>query len=355
MTIVTLDPGAVLDYHTGVTARFKQPNETLVRYLRNFMRDCIKDEGARAHGMFYPVVRPGETITNDHGVRMAKLLGHDLEDAITYQVTQEMSDVMRGVYAGTVGKITHLSQNELPSEAGFAWLDDGWPIVDRGGVSYTIRAVSWHYMSAWTDGTLHDRLIEPQEWPCARLGLWVHVNDDPPEVRAKLYGADQRLGELQLMHSAVIPFDLRFEMPPEDEAGSAESFLGVVYLLWMFLGMEITGTHQAQIPRSFRRRAMRSLKHDEVHVVLLRKVRYVNEQTDDHRAIDWSCRWVVQGHYRHIKLAPDHEGRTHRAIAIGADKHCAVCGEKLAWVHPYIKGPDGRPMRISRTLMKLAR
>jgi hypothetical protein len=117
----------------------------------------------------------------------------------------------------------------------------------------------------------------------------------------------------------------------------------------MFLQMEITATRTPPVQRAFRRRALRTLKHGDVQVIILRKIRHNDDTEPGRRDIAWSCRWVVQGHWRHRHEPADH----HHAIVTGG--RCIKCDEEMTYIRPYLKGPDGLPLKVSRSLSKLAR
>lgn len=355
MTSLLLRPGEVLDQHARLTQRFLRPTEGLIDYWQDWMTTTIQ-KGAAAASMFYPVIRRNDrAATPQHAHALCLLVGRDLRDATTYQVTAEMTRAMRELYDRTSPDIDHLELAEVPTPTGFAWLDEPWTIMDLRGDRILIRAVSWSVTTALTNGTEEQPLTPAREWPCARIALWCHNHDDRELGWADDQLADvmaSALGDLTASHLAMAPFGLTFTKPP-DAAPSAESFLGLLHMLWMFLGMEITAAPKAQIERAFRRRALRTLRHDEVHVVILRRARHATEpEHAEHHEVDWSCRWIVQGHYRH-RERPDHP---HRASSIDGGHTCAFCGGELQkWVRPYIKGPDGLPLKMSRTLMKLAR
>lgn len=285
---------------------------------------------------------------------MARLIGRGLSRAVTYQVTAEMMQVIRYTFTHAMEEIERLDDREIPSPAGFAWLDEPWEIPASDG-AFQVRALSWEFTEVWAVGDV----VDPEEllaygtsdtstlWPCVRVCLWRHDDDSGPFDRSP------KLGPLTITHTALMPFRLRFIEPEREGIASAQSLLGLLHLLWIFLGMEITSSEKRGIPAGTRKHARRSLRHAEVRVVTLRKVRGVTEpEPGQSREVFWSCRWPVQGHYRHRERPAD----GHHAIPATTEKHCAVCGQDLTWVQPYLKGPAGKPLRNpDRTLMKLAR
>jgi hypothetical protein len=74
--------------------------------------------------------------------------------------------------------------------------------------------------------------------------------------------------------------------------------------------------------------------------------------------VDWSCRWLVQGFYRHVRGEHGHKPvpRWH-----GKQMVCETCWQKeaelvpVSWVRPHLRGPEGKPLKASQTLYKLAR
>jgi hypothetical protein len=370
-------PEEVLDYHARLAAVLESDAAQVTSFFTYFIGDAWEKNHDRAAGMFYPIIRRSRyKVTEEDGRKLAHILGDSLQDAVTYQVTSEMVQVMRSIWEKTqAGKIFHLDRREMPAESGFAWLDDPWQTFDVRGDSDRVRAVSWEYTTAWVrkENFPHDT---PWAQPSVRLSMWTLAQDDREQDRLPGYVLDRverQLGKLTLLHTAVVPFDVRLGIPSKEEVdGSADSMLGLVHMLWMFLGMEIVTTRRHVPARAFRRRALRSILHGEVHVVLLRRLAHPETGEDvTHREVDWTCQWVVQGHWRHWEK-PDFG--SHRAVVLYGEeasdehfpecekqlkarphRHCVQCGGPVSWVKPYIKGPDGRPLKVSRTLMRLAR
>ncbi len=357
MTVITTRPLEVLEEHARLAEKLSKPDSHMADFLRFFMQSELNKRHGEddAHALFFPVLPRGTTdATAGHGEELARVLGRGLRYAQTYEVTAEMTAAMRMVYDATEGGIEHIDEAELPCDQGFAWLDDGWPVTDLHGNVIMVRALSWDRTVAATSGTELDPMSPPRPWPCARLSLFTHAADDKAAGRDTWEHGDyvkHMLGTLTLLHTTLIPFGMRFAPPTAPDARSADSVVGLIHLLWMFLGMEITATERAQIKNHYAKRAMRrgSLRHGEVRVVVLRRVRHVTEAEPGHRAVDWRGRWVVQGHWRHRHEAEDR----HRAIVTGGV--CVHCGVECTYVAPFLKGPNGKPLIVSRTLHRLAR
>jgi hypothetical protein len=337
---MTLTASDVLDQHTRLTDRLRHPDDRMCSFLRFHMGEHTRWNGSTAYSMFYPILRPDEPPNLKHAGQLGRTIAGGLARSLTYLVTEQMTADMRAIFEANLTGPALIHQEELPSKAGFTWLGSPWQIGDEE--DFSIRALSWEFTEVLTDGT--------SLWPCIRACLW-RWDDDITDDQE--HGGSGGLGPLVMTHIAVIPLDLELYKPSGRDLARTDSFLSLLHLLWMFLGMEITANERAQVDRPARRRAQRLLANPEVRIITLRRVRYATDTEGTHRDVDWQCRWIVQGHYRHVER-PEHP---HTAIAAGTDKHCATCGGQLrAWIRPYVKGPDGLPLKVTdQTVYKLAR
>jgi hypothetical protein len=95
--------------------------------------------------------------------------------------------------------------------------------------------------------------------------------------------------------------------------------------------------------RAARRRveALQGKQPDEpvVRAVMLRRREYVNHRgagPDDPEPRDWSCRWTVRAHWRQ-QWYP----------SLGVNKPLLI--------NPYVKGPEGKPLKVSQPIFVVAR
>jgi hypothetical protein len=96
-----------------------------------------------------------------------------------------------------------------------------------------------------------------------------------------------------------------------------------------FKSLEIVSNDEAQLPRSERkRRARAGTKTPTVRVVNIRKVRKGAGSSEHVEAskIDWSCSWIVRGHWRSQWYASE---KTHRP----------------KYIEPYVKGDQDKPLK----------
>lgn len=79
-----------------------------------------------------------------------------------------------------------------------------------------------------------------------------------------------------------------------------------------------------------RRKALNRLLLNQVEDVKIVRLRRMHSEPSDpnkHRSVDWQCRWIVDGHWRNQRVGP---GRKET---------------QLTFIHPYVKGPDDKPLR----------
>jgi hypothetical protein len=178
-----------------------------------------------------------------------------------------------------------------------------------------------------------------------------------------------RQGGLSMAHAISFPYNARLNAT-RDAQGRAtqDDTIRWTRTLWRVLSSEIAATRTSDhIERHVAKRALRSLKHNQVHVVTLRHRHYVTEG-NGHRDVRWTCQWPVNGFWRHVrrdeKWEDDHverdgKGRRtrHHAVPDEYRENCAICGAPVSFVGTYVKGPPGAPWRdqSNRTLYKLAR
>lgn len=95
-----------------------------------------------------------------------------------------------------------------------------------------------------------------------------------------------------------------------------------------FLKTRLVSVETERGSRQVRRAAeRRGVQLPEIQVVSLRR-RERRQNDGDHIHVDWSCRWIVQGHWRKL-----HAPRK-------------LDGMPTTYVLPYLKGPEDKPLRV---------
>lgn len=283
-------------------------------------------------------------------------LGHDLFGATTYQVTEEMIDLAE-MMLKTTPKFEDIREEELPAPWGFMWLDKPIPrpsVEDKPGQDpLLMHAISWAIIPQLEvdvrimereDGDPMHIAGEVEEYPDRNVGEVVQ-RAYVPAVRVREWGWNDSPNisprPLHIMGQSVVVLTDNVHTPLRE--------LHLVHMIWLLMQMEITGHTRVPADRHGIRRSQ--LRYNEVDVVTLRRpAKRTDTEGAEHRHIDWSCTWLVRGHGRHLER---YDGPHHRAVY--RDGTCKACGKKAAYIRPYIKGPEGLPLKASDVLYKLSR
>ena len=343
----------VLDRHRKLCEQMR--DKTVITYIDDVLGDVMRK--ANGHGGLVQARRELTSMAHPatSSAEFRGMLEKDLRDAQTFQVTAEMVDVVTAVYEKSAESVISLHEEELPASAGFIWLDKPQMSPDRNNLTVGNRAISWGPQAMhYPDGAVR---------PGIRVTTWFSTHDrdhfwnDKEEADWAAVHPDL---DLLYSHSTVLPFGERVRsaaLRDEKTGATRYDFIMWLHTLWAFMDTDIVSAPRQDVPRAFRRRAERMLKDPSVRVVMLRRVTSVTSPDDEvqHRDVDWSVRWVVQGHYRHLEK---YDGLEHHAAPDYAEKakKCALCGGKVTWVHAYVKGPEGKPLRVYQdTMYKLSR
>lgn len=217
-----------------------------------------------------------------------------------------------------------VTRSMIPS-AGFAWL--AAPLGDSStGEWGGVRAFSW------------------EESVFKGVGPRAH-EPDQPMVTLTFYATFTPTGELgaQSMLNWPIgeswdvdwkptdPYFVRGEHwgdRPTDAMAFTRAF---VLTFFCFIETKIFQTSSSRLERAVRRRLAGKLREEPlVRVVTLRRTAGAppkDVKGVSHEAVDWSCRWVVSGHW--------HRYHTREGV-------------QAQWLMPYIKGPENRPLKPPR-------
>jgi hypothetical protein len=294
--------------------------------------------------MLYPYKVGGQRHKADWEVKFLAGLARGLFTAATYQVTVPMCEIAEAMYEQTAKVNGHIEAADLPSETGFLWLDKPFIRRDAKGDSYGTRVVTWQPQVLRRDGG------EPEDG--VRITLWGDREDDPDIIASAKRNPEihNDLGPLFMTMNAVIPFGTDFSGVTGDGTPAP---LHYVHAVWMLAGTEVAVTVREQANRTTRKLACGSIKHHEVTVITLRRGHHDSDRETGHADIDWSCRWIVRGFWRHQwghgTIGHPHLGQP------GPDGLCMACGARITWVRPYVKGPDDRPLKATKTLYRLSR
>lgn len=340
----------VLDAHAALHDHLARPNPGVLLFFRQFAE--IAEREAASTGpdwgfgkqLLYPFYDPDRP-EGDPGWpgKLAGAIARGLFTATTYQVTAAMCEVAEATYAATAARAVTFEASDLPGDTGFLWLDKPFRRTDDGGAITSGRAVTW---------TPQAMRISGASYPGTRLCVWTdYAAEDSAGYSPRSLDLLRSLGPLVMSMTVVIPFG-RYGAVAASSGDTSP--LHYVHALWLLLGTEIAAASRPPVGRGARRRAARSIKQNEVTVVTLRRARGPGGDGEaGHRDVDWSCRWLVRGFWRHLEdyadTAPRHEARG------DGSGFCTACAARVTWVRPHVRGPEDRPLRATRTVYRLSR
>lgn len=264
---------------------------------------------------------------NDDLEPWLRSLGTDLAKARTYQATAEMVELAQNLTKANPLSAAEFLEEELPSPAGFLWLDKPVPRPsddDYGKPPIMLHAISW---------------VRVAEMP-----LWIATSDDQPgfsitrpAIRIREWGYEDNPAAyprpLHLMGQTTVAisdqstgFRISNRLPSQI----------LLHMLWILMDTEVIACAR-QKPDKYALQKAANLKSRDVTVITLARAKHPKKSDDEEQKhVDWSCTWIVRGHKRKAPNGTFRDGRTE------------------TWVKPYLKGPDGMPLRASDALYRLS-
>jgi len=299
-----------------------------------------------------------------------------------FTATPEMLDLI--VHAAKSMPPTPLRREEVPSQSGFLWLPKAVRIVDIGGDSVPIKAVSWHEESV-------GGRVEYNE-PKAERGLLIHLYVEnggdydrafttlSPKVKAQILAVTPRLGlvhvetvgfnklawtldtttmqatteergryarQMRDLHDGVLLGDGTAEPDGSFKVQTREGHVirvmpdPIVQFLsayFHFVASELTEIDRDPLPRSMVRWLRRlTMPEGPVSVVRLRRRKGGGEGMSG-----WTLgyRHVRRGHWRLQWFGSDRLGNRH---------------QQAIWISPTVVGPEDAELRVRDVVNVVAR
>lgn len=297
----------------------------------------------------------------DHKQNLADTENMKLDRARTYFVTSEMQSLVE-VAARTMPE-QPLELSDLPAPYGFVWFEDTVEQLDANGRPISWRALAWMpaatvsipgtdvqdrtgiHLSYYTDLLDHaDHEFDSYVYdgiPLEHVNVQVWLNEGNP--RLLLLHENGWIFGQSYTGSPDFP-ELDSQLDPvtrQHIVDDAEFWTRrFVAALWTIMGQKITSLTPQHIPKTDLRPAQASLKvQPEVIYVDLRKVvRPKSKQDPDHepQEVLWNHRWIVDGHWRNQYLP-------------------STGSHRLQWIHPFVKGPDDRPLIVKDRVHRVRR
>lgn len=146
------------------------------------------------------------------------------------------------------------------------------------------------------------------------------------------YKIDKYTQEIEWANSRAKQDSERFEIARKEHlarldewASASQNALQLFACGCLWLQQKIVTASQAPLTRAAQRRLERQNIDPKCLVVELRSKQYTRTTPgEEKKQVDWAWQWAVRGHWRE---QPTKEGY------------------KLIWIHPFIKGPEDKPLK----------
>jgi hypothetical protein len=229
-------------------------------------------------------------------------------------------------------------RTDLVVPCGFALLP--WPttMIDVSGRKVSYRAVSWMPVS-----TEHTRSWDED---VAGQGIWLsmysHI-DDQDEVWVQAddgtdlhdYARDHGW-RWSLLHSTPVMFgDRIWERFEGDERDQSMTLFRHAQSLWRLMSQLVPVS--TRLHRQARRQRARRHLSEDVTVIHLRRQRPGGEQHGESN-VEWSHQWLVRGHWRKQPYGAK-DNPSYRQI----------------WISPHVKGPEDKPLKVTKRVFSFDR
>jgi len=258
---------------------------------------------------------------------------HKLLTADAIWVSPEMCEIVQMAREGF--KPEPLEREDFITHTGFLYFADPLYMQDRHGMTVSVGAISWCpavmrseredkpdmegmaitlYSSARAEGDqfteLHRRIM--REWGAPEL-CYLHLTTT--ELGAVFDDGDNK------------DIDGRYT--------AADEWWKTIQVTLRMMQQRISYRTDERAPRATRRRWQREagVEPSEVLVITLRRPTVKHDQEHEGEPVNWTHRWIVDGHWRN-------------------QWYDSIKRHRQIWISPFVKGPDDKDLVIKKRFFK---
>lgn len=289
----------------------------------------------------------------------ADVLHNEVSAAYAYRVTHEMCDLVQVAAAG-LEELDRIDPDLAPTGCGIVCFDKPLPVKDIRGrtmlmhwlvwgpgarIGDTPATLIWTFNDAWrqpdeVDSWMIEELTE--ELGTKQVEELLQVRGRWATLSMDALVRDRRLGPVEVMPTPDKAAEILAEGAEPVAGGNT---VRLVHALWLLLNQTITVTETEHPDRAGRRRAERKRILPQVTVIKMRRAKNAR-QGDGEGRFEYSHAWLVRGHWRWQVCGENYPG----AVEMGPGEFRA-----RLWIHPYRKGPEDAPLRITEHVYSLER
>lgn len=321
----------------------------------------------------------GPRLTREEIDDAARRLTHNLLPATrlayAFRVEHDMSALVQHA-ASTLDDSDLFSPDLAPTENGIVFFERPLPMVDVRGRKMLAHWLIWNRT---TFESLYGRT------PCT-VAYWFNDHglqpDEVAEFIAESFGdthdqiRSSWLGRWGMIGCDVLDAgnpvggpivevrDPEYRAKIIAEGDTPSPFTNAaryVHALWMLLGQSVTATETEHLRKTALKRNPKILNK---RVTVIRMRRSEGSRREGESMVEWSHRWLVRGHPRwqpYGSRTVDHEHvlgpvEVENAHSVRRCQHSGCDHEvKRIWIPGHVKGPDGKPLRITDHVYDLVR
>lgn len=244
------------------------------------------------------------------------------DGSVSYYVNEETMAVAQAA-AERLPADFHFTSEDFPSECGFMVFASHDPhpteLTELNDEREALPGPLYFSAVSWSPNieSPDTRFVE---WWISRkdaIAAAIRVNKDP--------------GPIYRATTAPLLCDIESHIQidaPVDPQRTSINHIRLLYTLLQLMRERTIAVETQPVQRAERKRAKRAGVDPEVRVIRLRNRREV-ASPEECRTVDWSCRWVVDAHWRKQPYGPRNGPK--------------VIRPKL--IMPYVKGPADKPLR----------
>jgi hypothetical protein len=261
-------------------------------------------------------------------------------------VSADLSELVDFAADHTSYRPEPLVVTDLITPSGFAYFAKPLYVTDTRGLQMPFRAIQWNptvdrrapgdritVASGDHSGEFYSGVI---------VTLYAHRGDGDPLDDGSRY-SDIRIGGSDLAMEYVTTMRFGQESEVYEKDASIRDMLTHVKVFFRLCQQTIAVPRHERVARPTWKRARATWKDiKEVVVFTLRRAKGAKYEGEE-REVEWSHRWMVNGHWRNQPYIEKDDEGNRRTI------------HKQIWIAPYVKGPDDKPLILKRRAFELVR
>jgi hypothetical protein len=291
-------------------------------------------------------------------------LAHLLANAETFYVSEDMTMVAEAAAHGLDG-LDQFTHDMWPTDTGFLLFERGYAVSDVWGRPLVTTAFAWERRSfkgragtmVWSFTMLGDQrdAMSATLTPAQELELAVAWGSRL-QLNATSWIADgQRVGPptfptpegyAEAHREPEVEATLRPEHRVLEAMPYSQNPARLILSLLMLMQQTIAAKEKTDLRPKNPKRARRMKVPGQVTIIRLRHESNASGRQPGESLVEWQHRWYVRGFWRWQACGPHYP----MAIEVGPGKF-----RSRIYIAPYVKGPEGAPIKQSKKVNALVR